>query len=207
MQLYHGSKSGIQGTIRPMSREQCDFGCGFYMGTDKRQTLTLICSHEDAKLYTVDFDMSGLKVMSFDNDEDWALSIAYYRGTLEAIKGTQIYKKYAEMGNGCDVIYGLIANDQLFATLRMFLDNIITDVVLYKSISALNLGTQYVAKTEKACSQVKIITQETLFDERRAKLITQSEQMRHEGVRLANDVRGNYRREGRFLDEILEAGI
>lgn len=32
--LYHGSKSGINGTISPISRRYCDFGKGFYMGTD-----------------------------------------------------------------------------------------------------------------------------------------------------------------------------
>jgi hypothetical protein len=32
--LYHGSKSGIHGAIMPASRRYCDFGKGFYMGTD-----------------------------------------------------------------------------------------------------------------------------------------------------------------------------
>ncbi len=34
MTLYHGSKDGIRGTIAPISRDRCDFGKGFYMGTD-----------------------------------------------------------------------------------------------------------------------------------------------------------------------------
>lgn len=32
MILYHGSKNGLSGAIKPMSREKCDFGRGFYMG-------------------------------------------------------------------------------------------------------------------------------------------------------------------------------
>lgn len=44
--LYHGSKSGIYGKIAPISREHCDFGKGFYMGTDRTQPLTLICNSE-----------------------------------------------------------------------------------------------------------------------------------------------------------------
>ena len=39
--LYHGSKSGIVGDIAPKSREMCDFGKGFYMGTEPGQPLTL----------------------------------------------------------------------------------------------------------------------------------------------------------------------
>ena len=41
--LYHGSKSGIIGDIAPKSREMCDFGKGFYMGTEPGQPLTLCC--------------------------------------------------------------------------------------------------------------------------------------------------------------------
>lgn len=37
--LYHGSKSGISSAIAPISRECCDFGKGFYMGTDRTQPL------------------------------------------------------------------------------------------------------------------------------------------------------------------------
>lgn len=51
--LYHGSKSGIVGAIEPKSRKQCDFGKGFYMGTDPNQPLTLICDYEESKFYIV----------------------------------------------------------------------------------------------------------------------------------------------------------
>lgn len=46
--LYHGSKSGIKGEIAPLSREKCDFGKGFYMGTEETQPLTLICNYDNA---------------------------------------------------------------------------------------------------------------------------------------------------------------
>ncbi len=51
--LYHGSKSGIEGKISPISRAKCDFGAGFYMGTDSMQPLTLICDYEKSKFYVV----------------------------------------------------------------------------------------------------------------------------------------------------------
>ena len=47
--LYHGSKSEIDGRIEPRSRKQCDFGKGFYMGTEPSQALTLICDYESAR--------------------------------------------------------------------------------------------------------------------------------------------------------------
>ena len=41
IKLFHGLKSGIEGKIRPVSRELCDFGKGFYMGTEQEQPVTM----------------------------------------------------------------------------------------------------------------------------------------------------------------------
>ena len=71
--LYHGSKSGIRGAIAPMSRERCDFGKGFYMGTDRTQPLTLICNYPNAKIYTLCVDLSGLKILEIEIGLDWNL--------------------------------------------------------------------------------------------------------------------------------------
>ena len=57
--LYHGSKKGIVGDIAPISREECDFGSGFYMGTSPLQPLTLICNEDKPEFYTVELDMAG----------------------------------------------------------------------------------------------------------------------------------------------------
>ena len=35
--LFHGSRGGIDGNIKPISRVRCDFGKGFYMGEDSNQ--------------------------------------------------------------------------------------------------------------------------------------------------------------------------
>ena len=61
--LYHGSKSGIEGDIAPKSRKQCDFGEGFYMGTESSQALTLICDYESAKFYIVSISVDDLAVL------------------------------------------------------------------------------------------------------------------------------------------------
>ena len=71
--LYHGSKSGINGPIAPISTDRCDFGKGFYMGTDRNQPLTLICNYPEAKLYTLSVDLSDLKTVDIDIGLDQAL--------------------------------------------------------------------------------------------------------------------------------------
>lgn len=82
--LYHGSKSGIRGKIAPISRERCDFGKGFYMGTDRTQPLTLICNYPDARIYTLSADLSDLRILDIEVGLDWALLVAYNRGKMDS---------------------------------------------------------------------------------------------------------------------------
>ena len=204
--LYHGSKSGIDGTIAPKSRDKCDFGKGFYMGTEQTQPLTLICNYPKAKIYTLSVDLSGLKIMDIEVGLDWALLVAYNRGKMETVKGTSIYNQYADLDKSCDMVVGYIANDRMFVVLDRFFNGEITDLALINSLSALKLGKQYVAKTEKACKNIKIIEKQEINKEQREKLKYESEINRSRGIELAESICRKYRREGRFFDEILEAG-
>ena len=207
MILYHGSKSGIKGPITPTSREYCDFGKGFYMGTEPYQPLTLISDFDDSKFYVVSLDMKRLRKLEVKPDLDWAMLVAYNRGKIEEVKGSSLYEHYAAMSKGCDMIIGSIANDRMFYVLDNFFLGNITDKALVMSLSALQLGEQYVAITEKACKHIKIEAEVELSHLERIFLRDLSEQNRVKGVNLAKEICRDYRREGRFFDEILkEAG-
>jgi transcriptional regulator with XRE-family HTH domain len=201
--LYHGSKSGIKGPIAPISRERCDFGKGFYMGTEPYQPLTLISDFEESKFYVISLDMTGLRVLNVKPDLEWAMLVAYNRGKMDEVRGTSLYEHYAAMSNGYDVVVGSIANDRMFYVLDNFFLGNITDKALVMSLSALQLGKQYVAITEKACKQVKIEAEVELSQLERVFLRDLSESNRVKGVNLANEICRDYRREGQFFDEIL----
>ena len=202
--LYHGSKKGIVGDIAPISRDECDFGSGFYMGTNTLQPLTLVCNEDKPKFYTVELDMTGLKVLTVEIGMDWAMLIAYYRKEMESAKGTAIYEKYAHMADGYDVIIGYIANDRMYTELSRFFNRTLTDVALINCLSALDLGKQYVAISEKACKQIKILKEEPLSQLELSLLKDMSAERRKEGIALAEEIEVKYRREGKFFDEILE---
>ena len=68
----------------------------------------------------------------------------------------------------------------------------------------MKLGKQYDATTEKACSSVRIEKEIPLSMMERRFLQDESEVNRVKGVHLANDICKNYRREGKFFDEILD---
>ena len=202
--LYHGSKSGIEGKIEPKSRAQCDFGRGFYMGTDPSQALTLICDYDKSKFYIVSVDLSALNTIEVPADIEWAMLVAYHRGRMEKIKGTALYEKYRKMADDKDLVIGSIANDRMFYVIDNFFIGNVTDAALVGSLSALQLGKQYVAVTQKGCNAVRIEAEVEISHLERLFMKEVAEANRAKGVSLANDICKNYRREGLFFDEILE---
>ena len=201
--LYHGSKKGIDGDIAPISRGECDFGKGFYMGTTTLQPLTLVCNEDKPKFYAVELDTTDLKVLTVDIGMDWAMLIAYYRKEMESAKGTPVYEKYAHMADGYDLIIGYIANDRMYTELSRFFNRTLTDVALINCLSALDLGKQYVAISEKACKQIKVLKEYPLSQLELALLKDMSAERRKEGIALAEEIEIKYRREGKYFDEIL----
>lgn len=202
--LYHGSKSGIEGSIEPKSRKQCDFGKGFYMGTDPGQALTLICDYEKSKFYIVSVSMDNLAHIEVPADTDWAMLVAYHRGKMEKINSTLFYNKYRDMTANKDLIIGNIANDRMFFVIDNFFVGNVTDMALINSLSALQLGKQYVVISQKGCDAVRIEAEVELSYLERLFIKEIAEENRARGISLANDICKNYRREGMYFDEILD---
>lgn len=201
--LYHASRAGIMGEIAPVSRAECDFGRGFYMGTNALQPLTLICAEKKPHFYTVELDFTGLRVLDLEIGMDWAMLIAYNRKQMESAVGTPIYERYSHLLDGYDVVSGYIANDRMYTELTNFFRGNITDIALLKCLAALDLGKQYVAVTEKACSRVKVLEDRSITGFELSVLQDRSVERRREGVTLADEIVKQYRREGRYFDEII----
>lgn len=204
IKLFHGSKRGLDGKIRPISRELCDFGKGFYMGTEKTQPMTLICNYENATMYELELNIETLTVKDIQLDLDWAMFVAFNRGRLTKGVAPELFRRFESFKDGVDVFKGYIANDRMFVVLDRFFDGDITDTALVQSLSALKLGIQYVAVTQKACNAVSIIKEYKLSAQEKKQLIVQSEEKRKLGISLANDICKKYRREGKYFDELIK---
>ena len=125
---------------------------------------------------------------------------AYYRGYMDDKTGSVVYEKYAHMADGCDVIVGYIANDRMYQVLTDFFERRITEI---GSLSALKLGRQYVAITQKACDQIRIIKERPLQKLDLMILKDRSKIRRREGIELADRIVTEHRRDGRYFDEIV----
>ena len=208
--LYHASVSGIIGPIEPKSRIECDFGKGFYMGTQPSQPLTMIFSPdrndtENAVMYTLEFDLNGLNVFYVPPIIDWALLVAYSRGRMEQYTGTPLYEKCGKLLNGYDVAVGKIADDKIFTALDLFFDSIISDNNVLDCLTLLPLGEQYVALNEKACRRIRMLEERKFSELERLCIRDVSKQNRDRAMGTAKEILKNRRRDGgRYFDEIME---
>lgn len=204
--LYHGSRGGIDGDIVPQSRNRCDFGCGFYMGTNPDQAKSLVANDSSPYFYTLKLNIDNInqdRILKVSGME-WAYLVLYNRGRLENIKGSKIYEQCQHMMSNKDIITGPIADDAMNDTMQKFLKGQITDKAFLESIRAIDYGIQYVAKTEFACSQIQIVSEQELSGSDLEFSINMASQRRQEGNRIADKIQNQYRREGKYFDEILE---
>ena len=195
--LYHGAKSFIDGKLSvDRSRSNNDFGQGFYTGESYSQAISFISGFEKSSVYLLDFDPTGLNYKEFDLTRDWMMTIAFFRGTLKG--------EFANSVEGYDYLIAPIADNRMYQIINSFINGEITDQQCIHCLAATNLGKQYVFKTEKAISQLKIVEKLYVSDSERNyyKAVRSNESL--EGENLAKQARIQYRGKGLYIDEILK---
>lgn len=212
MLLYHGSKSGIKGDIKPISRDACDFGCGFYMGDKPDQPKGLIAAYPNNKFYEIQYNAEGLLEKQFKNDYtdqiDWALFIAYNRAPEMMSRYEKLCLRYKSYNDCYDIITGVIADDKMTQVMNMFFAGTMCDKAFVEALQYVKLGNQYVLKTERACEKkrIKIVSEHTLTDEELKMIHAQNTNRKNQLNSLIHQIQTKYRRAQnvKFFDEILE---
>ena len=212
MLLYHGSKSGIQGDIKPESRTSCDFGCGFYMGDKPDQPKGLIASYENNKFYEIEYNSDGLKIKTFEDNYvdqiDWALFIAYNRQPEKLAEYDQLCKRYKAYNELYDMIVGVIADDKMTQVMQLFFNGQMCDKAFIEAMRYVKLGRQYVLKTYEAYSKWRfnVIKEYKLTDADKKLIISQNINRTNQLSTMINQIQTKYRRaqDVKFFDEIIE---
>lgn len=206
--LFHGSRGGFEGNIKPISRKTCDFGKGFYMGTDIMQAKEIVSNDFEPYLYTLKFRLSEIpenRILDLrKNSNKWIDIILANRRRVSDFNNLDYAKNLIEICNSYDVIIGPIADDSMTKVMSYFRQNIITDKVLSECVKTVDLGIQYVAKNDFACSKIDILNCKEITEE------MASEAKEYESIKRDNSksiikqmIRDN-RTEGLYLDQILE---
>ena len=144
MILYHGSYIEIKHPDLRHSRQNVDFGCGFYTtpiydqaekwcGKFIRRGKSGVISEYELK----DALLAKLKVMKFDAySEEWLDFIMLCRNGND----TSDY----------DVVIGGVANDKVFNTVELFFDGLIDKIEAIKRLRYEKPNLQVCFRTEKA---------------------------------------------------------
>ena len=203
--LFHGAKSTIEGELNVhTSRINNDFGQGFYAGESYEQAISFISGFEKSSVYFLDFNNQNLKCKKYEVNQDWMMTIAYYRGVLEAYESHPIVKRLIKESRDCDYIIAPIADNRMFQIINSFIDGEITDEQCKHCLAATHLGSQYVFISDKAIKRVKLI--ERCY-------ISNNEKEYYKNIRSADTKLGDdkvklakiqYRGKGKYIDEILK---
>lgn len=202
--LFHGAKSEIDGGIDiSRSRANNDFGPGFYTGESYEQAISFVAGFEQSSVYYLDLDESHLKCKKYEVDQEWMLTIAYYRGALDDHHDHPIIRGLVREAENCDYIIAPIADNRMFQIINSFTTGEITDEQCKHCLAATNLGKQYVFTSERAVRQIKILERS---------YISRSERDYYKSMRGGTSKLGDdkvklalrqYRGKGRYIDEIL----
>ena len=151
MILYHGSNVVVK-TPRLIEQNRfLDFGNGFYTTTNKEQAKNFakkVVARKGGKaivnIYEIDENISNnLKVRRFNEPNDeWLDFVAENR--------SGIYSK-----DKYDIIIGAVANDDVYKTLQLYLNGVLTKQQALDTLKIKKLFNQYTFATEKALLSLK----------------------------------------------------
>ena len=202
--LFHGAKDEITGALRvDLGRANNDLGTGFYAGEGYEQAISFVSNYDKSSVYILDFNDSKLKSKKYSVDQEWMMTIAYYRGTLKEYKDHPLVKKLVEESRKCDYIIAPIADNRMFQIINSFIEGEITDEQCKHCLAATNLGSQYVFINEKAIKQVKLLERCYISNSEKEfykKKRSEETKLGDDKVKLA---RRTYRGQGKYIDEIL----
>lgn len=202
--LFHGSKSGITGKLSiSKSRMINDFGPGFYTGESYDQSISFVSFYDNSSVYFLDFDPGELKSKKYMVDNEWMLTIAYYRGALDNYSEHPMIRKLVNNLKDMDFIIAPIADNRMFQIINSFIAGEITDEQCKHCLAATNLGNQYIFLRDRALENLKLLDRCYISANERTyykNLREADSKLRADKVKLA---RIQYRGKGQYIDELL----
>ena len=203
--LFHGSRGGLDGRIRPESRARTDFGPGFYLTDDVITAKTWVSSDQLPVVYSFFVEPSNLEsfnILHLSNLE-WAYTILHNRRSCEAFNGSDIDEAIGELTKGFDFIIGPIADDNFRNAINLFSQNGLTDLAFIECLSRIPLGYQIVAKTQEACDLLTKISEDPISEEESFELNRFKEKRIIDAKKSIEQIQLEYQGKGQLLSTLL----
>lgn len=203
--LYHGSKGGIRGDIKPSSRELCDFGRGFYLGESPDQAKSIISEYDNPIFYKIRLKLSEIpenRILKLDGD-DWLYSVLSCRKKISEFNNLSLAQDLINQINSYDVVIGKIADDKMSDAINQYTNGALSNLGLYNCLRAAQYGDQYVLKTPFACSKAEILEERKLSSIDIAHIQKYNSLRRSEATKAIFNAIVKYRGQGVYFDELL----
>lgn len=157
--LYHGTGATFENPDLDNSREDVDFGVGFYTTQNKEMAKKWASSKRKSTINTYSFNRIGaLKIYTFKLDEEWLDFVTNNRLGIDSQKK---YDKY-------DILIGPTAENKVFDTVNEYIKGTYTKKEAIQYINVAGFDQQIVFKTEKAIQSLKFIKRELLEPDEKA---------------------------------------
>lgn len=151
IKLYHGSNCIVERGDLSKSRENIDFGQGFYLTEDKMMAKKWASSRVRSIVNEYILDIKNLNIYFFSLDKEWLEYVRANRGY--GPNQNEIIEQYSKY----DIIIGPTADDKLFDTVQQYLDGYLAPSRAIKYLNVAGYANQVVLKTEKALNQCSFL--------------------------------------------------
>lgn len=156
--LYHGSKQGLKGKIDlKHSKNYNDLGKGFYLGESLEQSSMFVSNNDRSHVYSFGLFLNDLNVFNFESDIDWVITISYYRNLLNRFSSSKKLEKIINKSKSADIIVAPITDNRMLEIIGEFAEGYISGKACAYALSTLDLGKQYVLKTQKSINNLAFI--------------------------------------------------
>ena len=203
--LFHGAQGEIVGEVdNKHSRLPNDFGYGFYAGESLIQSASWVSEAESGSVYCFYYDGSHLKKLQFSTDRRWMYAILYYRGAFQNFVPTDEVRELVDQIEACDYLVAPIADNQMYQILNRFADNEITDEQCIHALATTNLGLQHVFKSMEGCRKLVCLERLFLCKNEKRDYLERKKTLAADSASKAELAIIEYRRKGKYFDELFE---
>ena len=202
--LFHGSKSGINELTVTGSRNNCDFGNGFYCSTSYSSSLAFIESSQNSSIYIFSLKEKDLSILPLKASLERMLIVCFHRGMLNQYSNHPLLKETLKLLENKDLIVAPIADNRMFQIMRDFGDGYITDKQAIHALSASRLGNQYILKSKKALDALALKERVYICESEKFNSISQTTERKIEIDNKLAFARREFRNQGKYIDEVFK---
>lgn len=203
--LFHGAKNKIIGDFNlDYSKNNNDFGKAIYAGEDFFQSASFVSNSNNSRVYIIKYkENKNIKKIEYMVNEDWMLTIAYFRDRLNDYSSSKILKPLINKAKKADLIIAPIADNQMYSILNDFVNGEITNKQCENSLSATNLGKQYCFRNDKSLKQIDIVCECYLCSQEKEYYLQKKSEQTNIGMQKIKYIKREYAGKGKYIEELL----